>query len=552
MKGKSLKRVAPAVIGGLMLAAVVLWLGAGPSFGQSPFTEASLVRQHCGACHKPDAEGRLEVIEETRKSPEEWKNVIIRMTRLNSAVLDDAKFYPVVKELSAHLGLTPAEMAKVAYYNSDENSQYREIPGTDLEKRIFAACVRCHTYGKIASHRMTESQWNENRNLHLGYYPTSVPQMREMDWTKESKDLIPELAGLFPFDSPEWKAWMDNRKPVDLSGEWRVAGYQPGLGYYEGMYLFSPDADKGEDEYLVRREVRYAGGMVLKQSGTGTLFSGYHLRYALAPTPMSGRVEGVFDLDAASGRFGGKWWAVVQDANAFGNEQFVHTGKAPTVLAAFPQALQADPEAEQTLTLVGTGLPENAGPGDILFSDPEVKVTSVVESTASKIVCRITVGGASLRTATIQVGDAAYANPVTLYDKVDGIRILPHIGRARVASGAAYPPQGVQFVARGVHFGADGKAGTEDDVMLEPVDASWRLAEETTREGDDDLKYLMTSIDGGLYTPVTTYGPIAERRQRREGVGLIAVEAALKAGGEELTDRALLAVTVPDFITHIK
>lgn len=551
MKGMRAKRVAPAMTVCLLLAAAGLWLMAGPCFGQT-FSESSLVRQHCGACHKPDPNGRLEVIEETRKSPEEWKNVIIRMTRLNSAPLDDAKFYPVVKELSAHLSLTPAEMAKVAYYNSDENSQYREIPGTDLEKRLYAACVRCHTFGKIASHRMTESQWNENRNLHLGYYPTSVPQMREMDWTRESKDLIPELAGLFPFDSPEWKAWMESRKPVDLSGRWRIAGYQPGLGYYEGFYEFSPDADKGADEYLIQREVRYAGGVTLKQSGTGTLYSGYHLRYALSPTPLSARVEGVFDLDAANKRFQGKWWAVVQDANAFGNEQFAQAGEAGTVLAAFPQAFKADPAAEQTLTLVGTGLPGAIAPADIVFSDPDVTVKSVSESTPDKIVCMITVGGASIRTATLKVKDAAYANPVTLYDKVDGIRILPHIGRARVSSGAAYPPQGVQFVARGVHFGADGKADTGDDVLLEPVDVTWRLEEEKTREGDDDLKYLATSIDGGLYTPITTYGPIAERKQHREGIGLIAVEATLAADGTALTDRALLGVTVPDFITHIK
>lgn len=550
--GRRTTRVAPAVRILPWLAAAWLWLAAGPCFGQTPFTETSLVRQHCGACHKPDQNGRLEVIEETRKSPEEWKNVIIRMTRLNSAVLDDAKFQPVVKELSAHLGLTPAEMARVAYYNSDENSQYREIPGSDMEKRIFAACVRCHTYGKIASHRMTESQWNENRNLHLGYYPTSVPQLREMDWTKESKDLIPELARLFPFDAPEWKTWMENRKAVDLAGRWRVAGYQPGLGVYEGWYAFTPDAEKGADEYRITREVRYASGVVLKQSGMGTLFSGYHLRYALPPTPLTGRVEGVFDLDAASMRFQGKWWAVVQDANAFGNEEFIPAGSGAGLLAAFPQSFKVDAAADQTLILIGAGLLEGVGPADIVFSDPEVKVQAVAESGPDKIVCTIRVGGASLRTATLKVKEAAYADPLIFYDKMDGIRILPRIGRARVSSGAAYPPQGVQFVARGVHFGPDGQPDTADDVMLDPVEAGWKLEEEKTREGDDDLKYLATSIDGGLYTPVTTYGPIAERKQHHEGIGLIAVEAALEAGGTVLKDRALLGVTVPDFVTHIK
>lgn len=85
-------------------------------------------------------------------------------------------------------------------------------------------------------------------------------------------------------------------------------------------------------------------------------------------------------------------------------------------------------------------------------------------------------------------------------------------------------------------------------MILEPVDAEWGLTEEVTREGDDDIKYLKTSIANGLYTPVTTYGPIEERVQRREGVGLIAVTAKY----EEFESKAKLAVTVPDFIPNIK
>ena len=34
------------------------------------------------------------------------------------------------------------------------------------------------------------------------------------------------------------------------------------------------------------------------------------------------------------------------------------------------------------------------------------------------------------------------------------------------------------------------------------------LEEEVTRENDDDLTILNTAVMNGLYTPVTTYGPI--------------------------------------------
>lgn len=529
------------------LATVTLAM-VGPAFGQSPFGEGSLVREHCGACHKPDQQGRIEVIEETRKTPEEWKNVLIRMTRLNDAVLEDDKFLPVVKELSRHLSLTPTETVKVAYINSDENSQYREIPKSKLEERLYTACVRCHTYGKIASHRMTESQWNENRNLHLGYYPTAVPQMREMDWTQESKDLIPELAKLFPHKTPEWQEWMKSRKKQDLSGKWRMAGYQPGMGYYEGFYEFSPAPEKGEDEYTIRKQIRYLNGTTLVQTGTGTLFAEFHLRYALAPTPLTGRIEGVFDLDAENMRFNGKWWTVIQDTNAFGNEAFV---KKEGVLAAFPMALKIGQE-EQRLTIVGSGFSEDISPKDIRFSDPHVNVSEIIEANVDKLVCKIKIGGEKTRSTAVMIKGEKIEDPFTLYTQVDGIRVLPSIGRARVSCGAAYPPQGVQFVARAVQFGPDGKAGTADDILLEQVDADWALEEEKTREGDDDLKYLHTSIENGLYTPVTTYGPIAERKQHREGVGLIAVTASVTIDGKILSDRARLAVTEPDFITHIK
>ena len=46
--------------------------------------------------------------------------------------------------------------------------------------------------------------------------------------------------------------------------------------------------------------------------------------------------------------------------------------------------------------------------------------------------------------------------------------------------------------------------------------------------------------------------PIKTRKQNREGIGLIAVRAELKDSGNMFSDRVKLAVTVPDFITHLK
>ncbi|GKT09222.1 hypothetical protein DSTSK_25270 [Desulforhabdus sp. TSK] len=522
------------------------------AYGQTRFPESSVVRQKCGACHKADPQGYIDVIDFTRKTPEEWKNVVDRMVRLNSAIVTDSEFYVAVKELSRNLCLTPREMAQIAYINSDENSQYVETPQDDTQKRLFTACVRCHTFGKIASHRMTAANWEDIRNLHLGYYPTVIPQMREMDWATESKDLVPVLAKLYPFDTPEWQEWMKNRKEPDLTGTWVISGYDPGLGYYEGSYTFKPDPKKGEGELLIEKETRYLNGISLKMSGTGTLYGGYHLRYALTSS-VTRRIEGVFDLDSGSGIFTGKWWSVVQDANSQGNERFARVGGSPGVLAVFPQSLKVSPSATQDLLIIGANLPEPLKEQDVQFSDANIQVKKIEKKGASRYLCKVAVGAnASVGPVQLKVKGKPLDGKISIYNKVDGIKIFPALGRARVSCGPAYPPQGVQFVARAVSYGKDGKPDTADDLILEPVNAQWTLEEEKTRDNDDDLKYLDTPVPNGLYTPITTYGPIESRPQHREGTGLIAIVATYKEGAQEFKGRSLLVTTVPDFITHIK
>ena len=542
----------------MKLGGVIFWalgvflLMSAYTFAKTPFEEFGVVRQKCSVCHKLDQQGRVEVIEETRKTPEEWKVVTDRMIRINGAPILDKDFYPIIKEISQHLILTPTEMAEVAYINSDENSQYREIPKNKTEERIFGACVRCHTYGKIRSHRKTREQWVENMQLHLGYYPTVVPQMREMDWPKEAMALVDVLAEMLPFDTAEWRSWMENRKDVNLSGEWKVAGFQPGMGYYEGTYSFKANPQKGEDEYWVEKEVRYLNGTMLKLGGEGTLYGEYHLRYALAPTPLTGRIEGVFDLDAASTGFNGKWWTVVQDTNAYGNEEFYKADGSARVFAVFPQSLKAN-GAEQAFTVVGVNLPANLSAADIGFTNSNVKVMGFESAGDGILQLKLSVTpNAAIGPAGLNVKGVSCDESVIVYNKLDGIKIFPVLGRARVSSGAAYPPHGVQFVARGVNFGADGQPDTADDLILDAVDAQWWLEEEKTRDNDDDLKYLKTSVFNALYTPITTYGPIVSRFQRREGVGLIAIGASYSEDGREFKGRSLLGVTVPDFITHIK
>ena len=408
--------------------------------------------------------------------------------------------------------------------------------------------------------------------MHLGLYPTAVLQMREMNWPQEFQDLVPHLAELFPFENPEWRRWLESRQNPDLGGKWKIAGYQPGVGTYTGTLSLAPAPDLGPDEYRVDREVRTDSGVEAKQSGQGTLYSGYHLRWALSPAVGDRQVEGVFDLDASEMGFSGKWWEVVQDHNVFGNEVLYRMGGVPRLVAVFPQTLRKGSGKLQPLRVIGVNLPKGLQPADVRFSDPGVSVKEITSSTDTEIALTVEVAArAAVGPANLELKGLAYKNPVTVFDRVQGIRIFPALGRARVSSGPAYPPQGVQFVARAVHFGADGKEDTADDLILEPVDVKWWLEEEDTsvstlmkglrlvgiypkfgRETDDDLKFLNAPVDNGLYTPVTTYEPMKERVQHVEGTGLIAIGASCTVDGKEYRGRSLLAVTVPDFIPHIK
>ena len=373
-----------------------------------------------------------------------------------------------------------------------------------------------------------------------------------MNWFKESQELSGHLSKRLPFETSEYREWLKNRKDQDLTGSWIIAGYQPGVGYYQGTYTLTPDTAKGEDEYKIQKNVQYQNGVSVSTAGTATLFSEYHLRYELAATPSTGQVEGVFDLDAGTGEFKGKWWTAVQDTNAYGNESFYKADGPARIMAAFPQSLKKNTGKPLTLTLVGVNLPANPSAADLTFSNAGIKVLNIVQSGPSGLTVTVDVGRkASVGMADINLKNLTYKG-LKVFEKVDAIAVSPRIGRARVSCGAAYPPQGVQFVARGISFGPDGKQGTDDDLVLEPVNAQWSLSEEKTREDDDDMQYLNAPIANGLYTPVTTYAPIKTRKQHREGVGLIAVTASFENGSGKLTDKVKLAVTVPDFIPQIK
>ena len=117
------------------------------------------------------------------------------------------------------------------------------------------------------------------------------------------------------------------------------------------------------------------------------------------------------------------------------------------------------------------------------------------------------------------------------------------------AGGAVFPKQLQQFEAVAVANGPDGKPGTSDDLQLGTVPVKWSLEEYTATFDDDDLQFVGTLDQTGLFTP-NVDGPNPNRSGQRNNIGDVWVVAEFTpdGGAKPLRARAHLLVTVPVYM----
>jgi quinohemoprotein amine dehydrogenase len=141
-------------------------------------------------------------------------------------------------------------------------------------------------------------------------------------------------------------------------------------------------------------------------------------------------------------------------------------------------------------------------------------------------------------------GGSALESAVVVHDGVDRIEVTPLTGLAR--TGGANFPKGLEtFDAIGYNDGPDGRSGTDDDLSLGRVEATWRLEEYAAVYGDDDIEFVGRIRQDGTFEP-NLDGPNPDRSGNRDNVGDVWVVAThRKASGEELSARAHLVVTIP-------
>jgi len=118
-----------------------------------------------------------------------------------------------------------------------------------------------------------------------------------------------------------------------------------------------------------------------------------------------------------------------------------------------------------------------------------------------------------------------------------------------------FPKQLQQFDAIGMSNGSDGKPGTPDDLELGAVGVKWSLEEYTATFDDDDVKFVGSINEAGMFTP-NVEGPNPERKKQTNNFptnnwGDVWIEAAYDApGGTAMKARSYLVVTIPVYVRY--
>ena len=130
------------------------------------------------------------------------------------------------------------------------------------------------------------------------------------------------------------------------------------------------------------------------------------------------------------------------------------------------------------------------------------------------------------------------------------MRIEPAATIARVGGGggpiAAVP---AQFEAIGYMNGPDGEAGTDDDVRIGMMKATWSNAEfDDFSRAMEDTKFAgQLDAGSGLFSPAVP-GPNPARRWQANNIGNLAITGTVNAAGNEVSGSGQLFVTVQRFV----
>ncbi|MGH6921316.1 MAG: quinohemoprotein amine dehydrogenase subunit alpha, partial [Geminicoccaceae bacterium] len=282
-------------------------------------------------------------------------------------------------------------------------------------------------------------------------------------------------------------------------------------------------------------ESTYGDGQQLDGEGSGIVYTGFEWRSRI--TLGDDETLQVFAVSEDGNSMTGR--SFLADADSIGTQVTARRMDegASVVLAASPSHLRAGETAE--IALHGFGLE-----GDVSLGEG-VTIEEVVAQDGETVVVRASAdAGAASGPRTVSVGEAD-GELLTVYEAIDFLTVEPAYNIARVGGGGGpIPPVPAQFEAVAWLHGADGEAGTDDDVEIGAMPATWAVQNfDEVAAMLDDAAFSGEMQANGVFLPAEA-GPNTERPFNTNNAGNLKVIATVEDGGQTVTGEGQLLVTV--------
>ncbi len=480
----------------------------------------------CIVCHAPQEDGKLDAIESQRKSPEGWSMTLSRMVRTHGVELQDGDARVLVKYLSDHYGLAPKEVGPYRFILEQRNTRTTQ----DVPKPLQAGCIQCHTYARIALQRRTQDSWERLPDAkvalmaNIGSETASAGQLKDYWFDDAKNSAVPHLVKHQPFETEAWTAWRAAKKS-SYAGTWLVVGHDPGRGGdYTGQLTLTAGED---DQYTGDFSYTFADGSRMEGSTTGVMYTGFQWRGVAeaeetGPAGREMRQREIFfaaeDGNTVSGR------RLLTNFGDLGmDETWYRRQGGARLLKVSPTMIQTG--SPQTVKIFGMGFSGDRLSADKISFGEGVGVLSLRLEGNQTIVAEVFAGGGVAEgPRRVSIQGVAGEGEVAVYESVDYIRIAPERGFAR-PGGIRTPKIFQQYEVVGYANGPDDARGTDDDVKLGRVGpVTWNLEEYVKRPSDDDIQYVGTVDQTGLFHP-NEDGPNPKRHLMEGNVGDVWVEA---------------------------
>lgn len=525
--------------------------------------ESELVRQKCGTCHKVDEGRRMSRISYRRASPENWELTIKRMVGLNGVALEPAEARTILKYLADNHGLAPDEIRPARFEAERRSDDFTY----EADRTTGQICVACHSLGRVMSERRTKDEWDLLIAMHRGYYPgvdnqpmangqgfrrtrpaetEPGPDGRPADNRDPADKAVAHLAQAFPLMTPQWQTWSAAMPPARMAGRWLVSAYEPGSGPVFGEFIVTSDPAGADSFDTETRLTSVRTGATTVRTGKAVVYTGFQWRGRSRAGGATNAWREVMMVERGGREMTGRWFTGDHDETGI-DVTLTRAGSDPVVTGTSAMSLKTGTTG--SVAIFGANFPSSVDAAAVDFGSG-IRVTKAVAASAGRIDAEVAVD-ADAKPGPRPVSVLGATKPATLivYTKIDGIKVLPQAGLARVG-GIVFPKQLQQFEAVAYANGPDGKPGTKDEWVLGPVDAKWSLEEYTATFGDDDLKFSGTLDAKGMFTPAPD-GPNPERTGERNNVGdlwVVAEYTPSEPNAKPLKSRAYLLVSVPVYM----